>query len=473
LAGVFLLSGNMMASAVHSPFCPPDRSLFVLVVAILASAMGFIDGSVVSIAIPAIRADLAAVQWINNAYALSLSAFILVGGAAGDRFGTVRVFFWGIALFVIASVLCALAPTAETLIAARAFKGLGAAIMVPGSLAILSKSYPADERGKAIGTWAAASAITTALGPALGGVLLSFGDDGAWRLIFAINLPIGAVCLWLLLTKIPRDKSLSKAPPDWVGALAVTLSLGAMAWALTNGGTTWALLGIGTLIAFLWIEHRIAHPMMPLFLWRRPGFAAANALTFFLYFGLSAALFFLPMTLITGWSVTEIQAVVIFLPLTIFIGLLSSKMGALSDRLGPRPLLAFGTALVGLSYALIAATLPLLAFWTILLPLMCVAALGMALVVAPLSAAVMGSVNDEETGAASGVNNAMSRVAGLIAVAAMGPVASWGAGMDFGGEGSTAAAMNAGLAVVLYVAAALSFLSSAIALIGLMPRQSD
>ncbi|MEL6583615.1 MAG: MFS transporter [Pseudomonadota bacterium] len=458
-------------SEAAATFCPVERRRFVLIAAILASAMGFIDGSVVSVAIPDIRANLSAslteVQWINNAYMLTLSAFILVGGAAGDRFGTVRVFQFGVALFVVASVLCALAPTTETLIAARALKGFGAAIMVPGSLAIISKSYPPAERGAAIGTWASASAITTALGPVLGGTLLSFGDESAWRLIFAINLPIGALVLWMLIFKVPNDSPHSDAPPDFAGAAMITLSLGLLAWAL-SGGPLWAApLGLIALVVFLAVEGRQTHPMMPLALWRTPGFAAANALTFFLYFALSSALFFLPMTLVTGWGLTELETVIAFLPLTIFIGLLSPRMGALADRLGPRPLLTLGTFTVAVAYAAMATGLPFQNFWLGIVGALSLAAFGMAMVVAPLSAAVMGSVGEDDSGAASGINNAMSRVAGLLAVAAMGPVAAWAAGGDFGGDTATAANMNAGLAAVLYVAAALSLLSSVIAWFGL------
>ncbi|MGL5009690.1 MAG: MFS transporter, partial [Paracoccaceae bacterium] len=210
--------------------CAPEARKWVLLTAILASSLGFIDGSVVAIALPAMRASLGAslaeAQWFANAYLLVLSAFILAGGALGDRFGTARVFGAGIGIFVLGSVLCAVAPTPETLIAARAVKGLGAALMVPGSMAIIGKAYPREMRGRAIGTWSAASAITTALGPIIGGAVLTLGPDWAWRLIFAVNLPLGGIALWLLFTRVVPDRGQPGVPIDLLGAVLATVGLG-------------------------------------------------------------------------------------------------------------------------------------------------------------------------------------------------------------------------------------------------------
>src|SRR5688500_9564096 len=232
---------SLAADASGSTFCPHSRRRFVLIAAILASALGFIDGSVVSIAIPAIRADLGATladaQWISNAYALTLSALILAGGAAGDNFGLRRTFVAGIVLFVVASLACAAAPGAASLIVARAVQGIGAAIMVPGSLAIIAKAYPKKERGRAIGIWAASSALTTALGPVIGGVLLSSFDDSVWRWIFAVNLPLGGLAIYFLAAKVPADAPGATRALDLGGAALATASLGALAYGFTVFGT--------------------------------------------------------------------------------------------------------------------------------------------------------------------------------------------------------------------------------------------
>lgn len=467
-------------------FCPAPRRKFVLFSAILASAMGFIDGSVVSIAIPAIRTDLSAslveVQWINNAYMLALSALILVGGAAGDQFGVVRVFIWGIGLFVAASLLCAIAPAADSLILARGLQGIGAAIMVPGSLALISKSYPRAERGKAIGIWAAASAITTAAGPIIGGILLSIGDASIWRVIFFINLPLGALCLWMLITRVPRDTPRAAGRLDWPGAILATLALGAVAWGFTGaggehgGGATfahialWAGGGLAILLAFIWWEIRALHPMMPLHLFAMPGFGAANLVTFAVYFALAATMFYVPMILIAVWEIPEWQVTLLFVPLTLFIAPLSGPVGALADRIGTAPPIGLGCLCVACAYASLALGLDWMQFWGHVLPSMGLMGFGMALIVAPLSAAVMGAVEDQDSGAASGVNNAISRVAGLIAVAAMGGVGATlfvnagGTQGAFGEAGANLAASNAGLAGIVWVTAALSAIAAAIAL---------
>ena len=480
-------------------FCPADRRRYVLVAAILASALGFIDGSVVSIAIPAIRADLGAsladAQWISNAYALTLSALILVGGAAGDTFGLRRTFSISIALFVAASVLCAIATTPGWLIAARAIQGAAAAFMVPGSLAIIAKAYPKAERGRAIGIWAASSALTTALGPVFGGVVLSsFGDD-VWRWIFGINLPLGAIAVFLLLARVPADRPAEQRKLDIGGALAATAALGTLAYALTaiggeGGGlsagsfaATFAA-GLVLLVGFLLWEARHAEPMLDLGLFASRSFAGANAATFCLYFALSGILFYLPMLLISGWGKSPAEAGFIFLPLSAAIGLLSGPVGKLSDAVGPRLPIAGGSLVVAIAFAglAIATGLGYHGFWTGVFPLMVVMGLGMALVVSPLSTAVMTAVEDDETGAASGINNAVSRIAWLLAVAAMGGVVALsyngvGDGIaGFPGFGETAkqplaadvearrvAASDAAFAAVAWVTAVLSLLSALIA----------
>ncbi len=487
---------------VGQTFCPQAQRRHVLVAAIIASALGFIDGTVVSIAMPAMRLSLGAsltdAVWISNAYMLMLSAFILVGGAAGDRFGLRRVFAGGIAVFVAASVLCALAPNAPALIAARVVQGLGAAFMVPGSLAIISKAYPKEERGRAIGIWAAASAITTAAGPIVGGFVLSLGDADIWRFIFAINLPLGALALYLLLAKVPPDPPVAARSLDIAGALLAVATLGLLAWALTGpkvgeGGLPdiasmlfYLAPSAAMFVAFLIVEWRATDPVMPLRVFRSLPFSAANVATFFLYFALSAMLFFLPMALIGGWELPESQAGFVFVPLTIAIATLSGPVGTLSQRTGPGILIAAGSAVVGLAYAGLGLGVGAgwMSFWGLVMPAMVLAGIGMALVVTPLSATVMGAVDDADTGTASGINNAVSRVAGLVAVAAAGTLAAF-AYDAAGGPGSFGAALaaadasapegmwdhvaatNAALAATAYGASAMCFTAALAAYFGI------
>lgn len=477
--------------AEHRPtFCAPEARPWILAAAILASAMGFIDGSVTAIALPAMReglgATLAQGTWINNAYLLPLSALILVGGAVGDRYGVARVFAAGIALFVAASILVAAAPTPEFLIAARALKGVGAALMVPGSLAIIAKAYPRAERGRAIGVWAAASAVTTALGPVLGGALLSALGPEAWRIVFALNLPLGLFALWILWRRVGQDRPSSGEGVDWLGGVLATLGLGALAWSLTAlqspAGSPlppWALaaIGVACLGALLVQEGRARHPMMPLRLFADRGFSAANGATFLLYFGLGAILFYLPQTVIAGWGRSEAEMSLIFVPFSALMATMGPVAGRMADRIGPGPLIGAGAAIVAAVFAALGLLAPQQRFWLHVLPLMTLMGLGMSLVVSPLSAAVMAAVDDASTGAASGINNAVSRMAGLVAVAAMGALAALtyaaaGGPASFGDPLSAeghAAAMNAAFAAVAYVCAALSAAASLAAFL-LIPR---
>jgi EmrB/QacA subfamily drug resistance transporter len=399
--------------------------------------MGFIDGTVVSLAMPVIRADLGAslvdAQWISNSYMLFLSALVLIGGAAGDVFGVRNIFAAGIVLFMLTSALCAVAPSADLLILARGAQGIGAALMVPGSLAIIAKAYPGSERGQAIGTWAAFSSLTTAMGPFIGGMVLSFGEPWMWRVIFAINAPIGLVALAMLWTKVPRDRPVSKRRLDIPGALLATLSLGVMAWALTGFGLPAGqqglppmlslAIGILLFLAFIWLEGRIKSPMVKLELFRSKAFSGANLYTLLLFFGLNAVVFFLPMTVISAWGAKEWQASLLFVPLSVAIALLSARMGRLADRIGPRLPLTLGAGLVALAFLALALTMPLMMLWTVTFPILVLQGIGMAILVSPLSAAVMRATSDEDTGLASGVNNAVARAAGLMAVAALGAVA--------------------------------------------------
>lgn len=448
----------------------------------LASALGFIDGTIVSIAIPAMRetlgASLSEAQWISNAYMLTLSALILVGGAIGDRYGLARTFSAGIILFILASLGAAAAPTPDVLIAMRALKGVGAAMMVPGSLALIYRTYPPDERGRAIGIWAAASAMTTALGPVIGGVAITLAGPETWRWLFALNLPFGAIALWLLAGAVTADRSSDGARIDWIGATLTVLGLGALAMAMTGAGSAagvLAVLGAVALLAFLVWEARTPHPMMPLGLFKSSAFSAANLVTLSLYFTLSAIMFLLPMTVIAGWGETEAVASAAFLPVTGFIAVLSTYFGKLADRFGPGRLIASGSAIVAIAYVLLAVTTPFHAFWAAVVPAMCVMGLGMSMVVAPLSSAVMGAAPDAQAGVASGVNNAISRVAGLIAVALMGGLAASqyaaaGGTESFGApsmDASHATASDAAFIAIAWVSAGLAALSALIAIVGM------
>jgi MFS family permease len=329
---------GVIRAASETPGCAARARPWVLAATILGSSMAFIDGSVVTVALPAIQADLttsvAGAQWVANAYMLMLGALILVGGAAGDRFGRRRVFALGIAIFTAASVACGLAPNTAALIVARAVQGIGGALLIPGSLAIISAAFPADERGKAIGTWAGFSALTTAVGPVLGGWLV---DTLSWRAIFFINVPIALLTLGLAFWHVPESRNASDdGTVDWRGALLAMLGLAGLVYGLTAASDfDWmdpmvlgVLLGSGLALAiFVWYEARAPSPMMPLGLFRSPVFSGANAITFLLYFALGGILFFLPFNLIRiqGYSATLAGAA--FLPFTLIMGGLSRWSG--------------------------------------------------------------------------------------------------------------------------------------------------
>jgi EmrB/QacA subfamily drug resistance transporter len=411
---------------------------WVLAATILASTIAYVDESVVNVALPAIGRDLAAspasLQWVINAYTLCLAAFLLVGGAAGDRLGRRRVFIAGVALFGVASLACGLSREIAQLIAARAVQGAGAAMLVPCSLALIGAAFPENERGRAIGTWAGFSAIAAAIGPLLGGWIV---DHLAWQTIFFINPVLCLAALWIACRRLPESTDPgAPADIDWPGALLAFFGLAGVAFgliALPDRGlleptTAAALTGGGVLLAvFVWHEGRTRAPMMPLGLFRSASFSGVNLLTLLLYGALGGALFLLPFALISVHGYSATMAGAVFLPFTAIMAVLSRWSGGLLDRFGARLPLVTGPLIVAAGFVFLAlaghATSYVMAF---LLPVS-VVGLGMAVTVAPLTATVIGAVPAHQTGVASGINNAASSVASLFAIAAFGALALHGA----------------------------------------------
>jgi EmrB/QacA subfamily drug resistance transporter len=405
----------------------------VLTTTILASSLAFVDGSVVNVALSAIghslSADSAGLQWCINAYLLPLSATLLLGGAAADRFGRRRVLVIGIAVFAIASLACAVAPRLTLLVFARFIQGIGAAALTPASLAILGETFPDAAKGRAIGIWAAASAVAGALGPVFGGWLI---DLGTWRAIFLLNLPLAVAAIALALRYVPDDRVGCEHELDVRGGLLVTTGLGAFTWALTiaTGQSGWTrdcivlgVCGVVLMITFLLVERaRGDRALIPLHLFASKSLVGLNALTLLLYGALGALLVLVPYVLIEAQGYSAVAAGAALLPLPIILSLMSPMTGALAAHIGARLPIALGSLVVGAGLLLCLRMHHDSSYWTGLLPAILVVAVGLSAAVAPLTTEVLSSVDRHFGGAASGLNSAIARTGGLIATAVLGTV---------------------------------------------------
>ncbi len=410
--------------------CAKRDKAWVLAAAVLGSTMAFVDESVVNVALPTIEADLgttlAAMQWVINAYTLCMSALLLIGGAAADRFGRRRLFLIGIVTFTLASIACGFAPDIAALIGARAIQGVGAALLIPCSLAIIGAAFNEQERGAAIGIWSGASAFAAGAGPLLGGWLV---DHLSWRAIFLINPLIAIPTLWIAVRRLPESGDpTAHASLDWRGAVLAFGGLGGLVYGLITASrlgwqdmTVLGSLSAGALLLLGLVleERRSRAPMMPLRLFGSRSFSGVNLLTLFLYGALGGAFFLLPFLLIQAHGFSATAAGAVYLPFTLVLAVLSRWSGGLVDRFGARRPLIIGPLIAAVGFALLAVVSGEQAYWVYLGP-MIVLGFGMAITVAPLTTTVINSVKERETGVASGINNVVAAVASLLVIAVLG-----------------------------------------------------
>lgn len=436
---------------------------WVIAATALGSGMAFLDGSIVNVALPAIGSDLDAaiggLQWTVNSYLVTLTALLLLGGSLGDRYGRRRVFVLGLLGFAAASVLCAVAPSIETLIAARTLQGVAGALLVPGSLSIIAATFHDADRGRAIGAWSGLAGIATSIGPFLGGWLI---DSVSWRLIFLINLPLTALAV-LAALRIPETQAAEQNPVDYSGGGLVTVSLAGISYAcIEHRGAlslVSALAGVVALAAFLARERSAAHPMLPLRIFRFAQFSGANATTLAVYAGLSGAMFLVILRLQESLHYSALEAGAAFAPFSVIMLVLSPSAGALGQRIGPRLPMTLGPLITAVGMYLLGSVDPGDHYVSAVLPGVLIFSIGMSLTVAPLTTAVLASVSDDLSGAASGVNNAVARLGGLIAVAILPALAG------IRTTGSIAQSLDAGYGAALTIASAVAAAGGVIALL--------
>jgi EmrB/QacA subfamily drug resistance transporter len=435
---------------------------WVIGATVLGSGIAFLDGTVVNVALPAIGRDLhgglSGLQWTVDGYLLTLGSLLLLGGSLGDLYGRRRMFVAGLIAFTGASALCGLAPSIGALVAARALQGVGGALLVPGSLALLSASFRPEDRGRAVGAWSGLAGVATAVGPFLGGWLV---DAVSWRLVFLINLPLAAVAVAVTLAHVPESSDPTAAHrPDVIGALTATAGLGGVVFALIQWsahGASAAVVGTGlagvmALVAFPLVERRRRQPLVPLEIFRSRQFSGANVTTLVVYAAFGGALFLLVLELQQVLHYSALAAGSALLPITVLMLLLSARAAGLAQRIGPRLPMTVGPLLVASGLALVSGLRPGDAYATAVLPGVAVLGLGLAATVAPLTAAVMAAVEERHVGVGSGVNNAVARVGTLLAVALL-PLAAGLGGLSPGAPGyrdgvSRAILIAAGLCVV-------------------------